>query len=244
MSIIDEINNTPISGGIAVTAGAGTGKTYTLVNKIQHCIDSGINPVNMLVFSFTVDAANELKNRIKNGHLITVGTIHSVMYQIIRENSKKRYFVLDNGYQKKFVFDIFKELKIDYMNYNKFLSRVDLAKNMFPEYYDMLENRDQNLLSFFENNHKLIGFAREFEAKKERQHKITFSDMQLKAYDILRKNPAILDSRQERWKYIFLDEAQDASNVDIAVIMLLAEKYKQLFVVGDIKQKIFSFRHG
>jgi DNA helicase-2/ATP-dependent DNA helicase PcrA len=244
MSIQDQINNTPMSGGIAVTAGAGTGKTYTLVNKIQHCIDSGINPVNMLVFSFTVDAANELKNRIKNGHLITVGTIHSVMYQIIRENSPKRYFVLDNGYQKKFVFDIFKELQIDYLNYNKFLSRIDLAKNMFPEYYDMLEDRDQNLLSFFENNHKLIGFAQEFEAKKEKQHKIVFSDMQLKAYDILRKNPAILDSRQERWKYIFLDEAQDASNVDIAVIMLLAEKYKQLFVVGDVKQKIFSFRTG
>ncbi|MFA6377317.1 MAG: UvrD-helicase domain-containing protein [Acholeplasmataceae bacterium] len=244
MSIQDQINNTPMSGGIAVTAGAGTGKTYTLVNKIQHCIDSGINPINILAFTFTVDSAQEFRKRIPNNELITIGTIHSVMYQIIRENSPKRYFVLDNGYQKKFVFDIFKELNVDYMNYNKFLSRVDLAKNMFPEYYDMLENRDQNLLSFFENNHKLIGFAREFEAKKERQHKITFSDMQLKAYDILRKNPAILDSRQERWKYIFLDEAQDASNVDIAVIMLLAEKYKQLFVVGDIKQKIFSFRHG
>ena len=101
-----------------------------------------------------------------------------------------------------------------------------------------LKKTTKDFYPFFENNHKLVGFAREFEAKKERQHKITFSDMQLKAYDILRKNPAILDSRQERWKYIFLDEAQDASNVDIAVIMLLAEKYKQLFRwVGDIKQK-------
>lgn len=244
MSIIDKINSASITGGISVSASAGTGKTHCLVEKIKHCVANGVNPINILAFTFTVDSAQEFRKRIPNSELITVGTIHSVMYQIIRENSPKRYFVLDNGYQKKFVFDIFKELKIDYINYNKFLSRIELAKNIFPEYYDMLEDRDQNLLSFFENNHKLIGFAQEFEKKKEKQHKIVFSDMQLKAYDILRKNPAILDSRQERWKYIFLDEAQDASNVDIAVIMLLAEKYKQLFVVGDVKQKIYQFRTG
>lgn len=244
MSIIDEINNAPMSGGICITASAGTGKTFALVNKISRCVKDGVNPVNILAFCFTVDAANELKNRISDGSLMTIGTIHSVAFSIIREHGKKRYFVLENGMQQKFIFDIFKELKIDFDKYGKYMSIIDLAKNMFPDYYELLEDNSEIITTFYNHDNKLISFARELESKKEKQHKIMFSDMQLKAYILLRDNPNILDNRQERWKYIFLDEAQDASNVDVAVIMLLAEKYKQLFVVGDIKQKIFSWRTG
>ena len=140
MSIIDEIPTIhQLSGGIAVTAGAGTGKTYIqLVNKIQKStvLIMESNPSQYCLFSASqVDAANEQKkNRRIIITLITVGTIHSCyVSNHKRELTQKDTFVLDNGYQKKFVsFDIFKELKIDYMNYNKFLSRVDLAKNMFP----------------------------------------------------------------------------------------------------------------
>jgi DNA helicase-2/ATP-dependent DNA helicase PcrA len=137
MTIQQQINDSKFP--IVVTASAGTGKTYSIVNKIQDCIEKGINPLNMLVFTFTVDAANELKNRIKNGQLMTVGTIHSVMYQIIRENSPKRYFVLDGGMQTKFVFNIFKENKIEYDKYSTYMGKVGFAKNMFSNYYELMK---------------------------------------------------------------------------------------------------------
>jgi DNA helicase II / ATP-dependent DNA helicase PcrA len=244
MNIQDKINQAELSGGIVITASAGTGKTYCLVEKVKYLILQGINPVNILCFTFTQDAAQEFRNRIPNNETMTIGTIHAISLKIIKENSPKRYFVLDNGMQHKFVFDIFKELKIDFDKYNKYLSRIDLAKNIFLDYYNLIEDNDQLITSFFDDNNKLISFAREFEIKKEKQHKITFSDMQLKAYNILKNNPSILDNRQERWKYIFLDEAQDASNVDVALVSILAQKYHNLFVVGDVKQQIFQFRTG
>jgi DNA helicase II / ATP-dependent DNA helicase PcrA len=242
MTIQEKINAAKMSGGIVVTASAGTGKTYSIVNKIQDCLDKGINPLNILVFTFTVDAANALKNRIQNGQLMTVGTIHSVMFQIIRENSPKRYFVLDNGAQTKFVFNIFKENRIEYDRYNNYMSKIGFAKNYFTNYYDLLENDPEVLIEFFKDQ-KLFSFAMQYEAEKERQHKIDFDDMTLKAYAILRNNPEVLAHRQERWKYIFVDEAQDLCPPQIDIIKLLAAKYQNLFIVGDEKQAIYaSFR--
>ena len=243
MSIMDEINKAPISGGIAVTASAGTGKTYSLTKKIEDCVAKGINPINMLVFTFTTDAANELKKRIGNaGSLMTVGTIHSVMLQIIREHGKKRYYVLDAGGQLRFAFDILKDLKMDFDRANRYLGAIGFAKNKFTDYYDLLENSPEFLEEFF-GDKNLFSFALEYERKKEHCHKIDFDDMTLKAFEILNNNPSILDNRQERWKYIFVDEAQDLCPPQTDVIKLLARKYKNLFIVGDEKQAIYgSFR--
>lgn len=240
MTIQDKINEAEFP--VVVTASAGTGKTYSIVNKIQHCIDTGINPLNILVFTFTVDAANELKSRIKNGQMMTVGTIHSVMLQIIRENSRKRYYVLEGGQQMKLIFDIFKEDRIDFDRFNPYMTKIGFAKNMFPDYYDLIENSPETLIEFFKDP-KLFAFAIRYENEKERQHKIDFDDMTLKAYAILRDNPDVLEHRQERWKYIFVDEAQDLCPPQIEVIKLLGHKYQNLFVVGDEKQAIYgSFR--
>lgn len=227
---------------IVVLASAGTGKTYSLVNKVKHCVETGINPLNILIFTFTVDAANELKKRVPDGELMTIGTIHSVMYQIIREHSKKRYFVMEGGAQNRLVSEICKELKIDYDHINNYLGVVGLAKNTFTNYYDLLENSPELLGQFF-GEAKILSFAMEYEKKKEHNHKIDFDDMTLKAFEILSQSPAILDNRQERWKYIFVDEAQDLCPPQIDIINLLGAKYQNLFVVGDPKQAIYaSFR--
>lgn len=239
MTIQEKINDAAFP--IIVTASAGTGKTYSLVNKIQDCLQKGMNPLNMLVFTFTVDAANELKNRILGSQLMTVGTIHSVILQIIRENSPKRYFVLDNGAQTKFVFRIFKDNSIDYDRYNTYMSKIGFAKNYFTDYYDLLENSPEFLTEFFKDS-KLSSFAMQYEAEKERCHKIDFDDFTLKAYNILKNNPEVLARCQERWQYIFVDEAQDLCPPQIDIIKLLAARYQNLFVVGDVKQAIYGFR--
>jgi DNA helicase-2/ATP-dependent DNA helicase PcrA len=240
MNIQEKINQA--SFPIVVTASAGTGKTYSLVEKVKYSVEKGINPINMLIFTFTVDAALELKKRVKDGQLMTIGTMHSVMYQIIRENSKKRYFVLDSGAQTRFIMDIFKEMKIDFDKLSSYTGAIGMAKNTYTDYYDLLENSPQLLEEYF-GNAKILSFAMEYEKKKEKSHKIDFDDMTLKAHNILLENPSILDNRQERWKYIFVDEAQDLCPPQIDVVKLLGNKYKNLFVVGDEKQAIYgSFR--
>lgn len=228
---------------IVVRASAGTGKTYTLVNKVNSLIDSGINPANILAFTFTVDSAGDLKKRISQAELMTVGTIHSVMLQIIREHSPKRYYVIDNGRQQAMVYKLFKEMKIDFDKYGKYMGLIDLAKNTFTDYYDLLSNNSEHLNQFFGEN-GLTMFARSYEKEKERCHKIDFSDFVLKAYWLLKDNPNILDSRQERWKYIFVDEAQDLCVPQIDIIKLLGEKYRNIFIVGDFKQGIYQFRNS
>ena len=232
------------SKAILVKASAGTGKTYCLVERIKALVDMGVDPKLILAFSFTVDAAQNIRQRVTDGDLMTIGTIHSVSYRIIREYGEKSYYVLDSFALSSFVFDIFKKSKIEYSKYNQYMARIDLAKNIYVNYYSLVKNNGIELRKFFGNDLKLMSFAKEFESRKESQHKITFSDMQLKAYCLLTEKPNILSLVHERWKYIFLDEAQDASNVDIALVNILANKYKQLFVVGDIKQKIFSWRTG
>lgn len=242
MSIIDKINDTPMAGGICILASAGTGKTYCLVEKVKHCVSSGINPLNMLIFSFTVDSANEFRNRIPNNELMTIGTIHSVMLKIIKEHSRKAYYVIDGSKQIQIAFEILKELKVDFDKANKYLGWVGLAKNTFLDYYEMLEDNSAMLCSFFGDS-KIMSFAVEYEKKKEHLHKIAFDDFTLKAYWLLKENPEILDARQERWQYIFCDEAQDLNVPQIAIIKLLANKYKNLLIVGDGKQSIYqSFR--
>lgn len=240
MNIQDKINEALFP--IVVRASAGTGKTYSLVEKVNHLVKTGVNPVNILVFTFTLDAANELKSRIQDGAQMTVGTIHSVMLQIIREHHPKRYNVLDNGKQLKFIFDIFKEQRIEFDNYHNYTSKISMAKNIFTDYQELLDKNPDVILEFF-NDERLYDFAVEYERKKEQYHKIDFDDMALKAFDLLDKNHNILDNRQERWKYIFVDEAQDLCQPQIDIIKLLAEKYKNLFIVGDEKQAIYgSFR--
>jgi DNA helicase II / ATP-dependent DNA helicase PcrA len=241
MTIQEQINDAEFP--IVVTASAGTGKTYSIVNKVQDCLKKGVNPLNMLVFTFTVDAANELKNRIENGSTMTIGTIHSVMYQIVRENSTRRYFVLDNGKQMKFVMGIFKDMKIDFDYLHRYINSVGFAKNKFADYYEILNEAPEMLSRFFGDDSRLVEFAKEYEARKEHCHKIDFDDMTLKALGILRSRPDVLDNRQERWKYIFVDEAQDLCPPQTEIIKLLASKYKNLFIVGDEKQAIYaSFR--
>jgi DNA helicase-2/ATP-dependent DNA helicase PcrA len=241
MTIQDRINQAPMP--IIITASAGTGKTYCLTKKIEYMIQNGINPLNILAFTFTVDAANELRQRIQGSELMTVGTIHSIALQVIREHSTKKYFVLKDFEQRKYVFDLFKEMRIDFDRYNAYMGKIGFAKNKYIDYYEMLDGNQSHLCELMGEKMAWAEFAYQYEAKKEQMHKIDFDDMAPFAVKILKENKHILDSRQERWKYIFVDEAQDLCPPQAEFIELLGAKYKNVLAVGDIKQAIYgSFR--
>lgn len=242
MAIIDEINNTPIFGGIVVSASAGTGKTYTMIEKVKHEVEvNGVNPNNIMLSTFTVDAANEIKNRLPESCTgVSVGTIHSLLLEVVKKHGGQSWFIIDGTGQQKIGFEICKEFKLNFDKIQKYFSMIGYLKNVWPDYYQMLE--DGTLPG--SEDLKFITFAREYWRKQQHYHKIDFDDILLLSYEIFRDKPDVLNFYQEKWKYLFLDEWQDAGNVENTIIMMLASKHKNLFVVGDIKQKIYSFRTG
>jgi len=240
MAVLDKILDADFP--IGIFASAGTGKTKTLTDKVLRLVRDRVNPVNILAFTFTVDSANELKSRIPSNEKMTIGTIHSVSLRIVRENGRKKYTVMDDYQQKTIIFELFKRLKVDFDRFIPYTSKMSFCKNLFVDYYSMLEDDDERLVEYF-GEEKLLRFAKAYEAERERLFRIGFDDMTLKALEVLQNNPKILDAYQERWRYIFLDEAQDICPVQTEFIKLLGDKYRNLFVVGDKKQSIYqSFR--
>lgn len=224
---------------IKINASAGSGKSFTLVEKIRNMLQNGINPTNIMACTFTKDAAEELKTRIKSD-LVDAGTIHSLMWRIIRNHSDFRWFIVKDSEINQMAFAVCKESKLPYNRVSKYLQEIGFFKNGFIDYYAKL---DLNNIPFSEPD--VYMFAAEYAKIMKHRHKLDFDDMILYAYDILKNNPEILSFYQELWKYILVDEAQDLSPSQSAVIALLSEKYGQLLLVGDQKQNIYkSFRNS
>jgi DNA helicase II / ATP-dependent DNA helicase PcrA len=240
MNITEKIKQAPMSGGIMVESSAGTGKTYTMIEKVKHEVEvNGVNPNNIMLSTFTVDAANEIKNRLPVSCAgVSVGTIHSLLLEVVKKHGGQSWFIIDGTGQQKIGFEICKEFKLNFDKIQKYFSMIGYLKNVWPDYYQMLE--DGTLPG--SEDLKFITFAREYWRKQQHYHKIDFDDLLLLSYEIFRDKPDVLNFYQEKWKYLFIDEAQDLSPTQSEIIKLLGKKYKQLFTVFDKKQSIFGFR--
>lgn len=219
---------------IMVKAGAGSGKSYSLVEKVKHTIKSGINPSNIMVSTFTKDAALELQKRIGSAG-VQAGTLHSLMWQIVKKFWHSSIYILDDTMFQKMAFTICKENKLNFDKIPKYRTEIGYMKNGYVDYYERLETDNIPW-----SNHDVASFAREYKTYCEKWHKLDFDDMILFAYKIFIENPQILNAVQEDWKYLFLDEAQDFSPAQSEVIELLKSKYENVFIIGDIKQNIYS----
>jgi DNA helicase II / ATP-dependent DNA helicase PcrA len=240
-----ECNEFPMS----IKASAGTGKTYTMIAKIKHEIETNnMKPENILVSTFTVDAANEIKNRLPDFcDGITAGTLHSIMLNVVKNHGGKSFVVMDSLGQQKLGFEICKENKLNFDKINKYINMMAFLKNTEPDYYQMLEDEtlpgmeDGAFSTFITEYFRKQSFASK---RGNNIFRLDFADMLLFALDIFRNNKYVLEQYQEMWKHIFIDESQDTSPVQAAIIFLLAEKHKNLYLTGDFKQRIFGFSTG
>lgn len=245
MDILEQILESDFP--IMIQSSAGSGKTYTLVAKIKDCIEKGINPRNILAVTFTQDAAREMKQRIGNND-ITCGTLHSVLLNVVKKNYGKSVYVIDEKQKNTIGWKICKEYNLNSDKLNKFYSEIGYFKNVYPDYYEKLENGE---ILFSKSDVSM--FAREYhqqtanvvsEKRKGFSYRlIDFDDMILLAVKIFIEKPHILEIYQDLWEYIFIDEAQDLSPSQSKVISLLGKKYGKIFIIGDVKQNIYqSFR--
>ncbi len=237
-------------GPCLVLAGAGSGKTRVLTERIIKLIDDGISPYNILAITFTNKAAKEMRSRVENklgsvSDSIFIGTFHSFGLRILRENYRECDYssnitILDTDDVKSLIKRIMKEMDLDPKDYDlkHIISRISSSKNdgVTPSEYKRLFLRedDQVIAVIYE---KYLNLLRE-------NNSVDFDDLLLKPVELLKKNPEVLDKYQERFQYILVDEYQDTNSIQYELCKLLAKKYNNIFVVGDANQSIYSWRNA
>ena len=235
-------------GYVLVFAGAGSGKTRVLTNRIAHLVnDKNVNPANILAITFTNKAADEMKSRLSSMipgvDRMWVSTIHSMCVRILR-NSIGRL----EGYNTNF--SIYSE--IDKNNVLKrIISELKLEDDKYLKnarfYISDCKNQDIGPERFrLRTDIKDIGvYYQIFKIYEETLHKsnaMDFDDLLVKTYHLLEGDPEVLEYYSSKFQYIHIDEFQDTNLIQMEIASLLSSYHKNLFVVGDDDQSIYSWR--
>jgi len=241
---------TTTEGPVLVLAGAGSGKTTVLVNRIAYIIDKKkINPRNIMAITFTNKAANEMKERIQRliGDSVQdmwVSTFHSACVRILRSyidliGYQRDFVIYDSADSRTVVKDCLKELNLDEKAYpsKAILSVISNAKDNMqtPEIFESINSKD-----YYLNIVSKVYYL--YQKKLKNNNAVDFDDIVLLAVKILMENNDILSNYHNRFKYILVDEYQDTNNVQYMLIHLLAQGNRNICVVGDDDQSIYKFR--
>ena len=241
-----------LEGPVLIVAGAGAGKTKTLVHRIAKLIDSGVDPKNILAVTFTNKAAKEMKQRVfdilKNEKKIEhndplICTFHSLGVRIIKENApllglSKYFSIFDESDRKKYVKEALKVFGIEPKEYlDKITSIISNEKSNGVSHVEYQNRSSVNSLT-----EMVSKVWPAYENILKRDGGLDFDDLLLKSLFLLEKHPTVLDNYQKRFQYIHIDEYQDTNKVQDKIVKLLADKHKNICVVGDTDQNIYSWR--
>jgi len=236
-------------GPVLVIAGAGSGKTRLLTHRVAYLIrEKKVDPRNILAVTFTNKAAGEMKERVKEllagGYFREpwMGTFHHICIRILRVEIdkigyRKSFVIYDDSDQLALVKKIMKEKEIsaDQFNPRAMLAVISKAKGELQSVEDYISGE-----SFFE---RIV--ARVYEAYQEilrDNNALDFDDILQKTVELFQKFPDILEKYQNIFRYILVDEYQDTNKAQYVLMNLLAQRHRNLMVVGDDWQSIYSFR--
>lgn len=256
MSIYDTLNKEQkeavlqTDGPVLLLAGAGSGKTRVLTHRIAYLIDEmGVKPWNILAITFTNKAAGEMRDRVDRlvgfgADQVWVSTFHSACVRILRRYIDRIGY--DNGFtiydtddQKTVMKAVIKRLNLDPKMYKErfFLSAVSSAKD------ELIGVSAFERSAAGDYNKVLQARAyREYQETLRANNALDFDDIIVKTVELFQNCPEVLDSYQERFQYIMVDEYQDTNTAQFELVKLLAQKYRNLCVVGDDDQSIYRFR--
>lgn len=236
-------------GPLLILAGAGSGKTRVLTYRIAYLIEEkGVDPWNILAITFTNKAAGEMKSRVMNtvrdgAAGVWVSTFHSFCVRILRRYAEKlgygnNFSVYDADDQKTLIKQVLKKLDVDPKLYKDraMLNYISDAKNRLisPDAFA------KNASEFREGKIALI--YQTYQDELKRNNAMDFDDLLVNMVQLFLCFPEILESYQNRFRYIMVDEYQDTNYAQFKLVELLAGKYKNLCVVGDDDQSIYRFR--
>ncbi|MGN0316390.1 MAG: ATP-dependent helicase [Lachnospira sp.] len=239
-----------IEGPLLIIAGAGSGKTRVLTNRIAYMIgECGISPTNILAITFTNKAAREMRERVNQtvgdfAGEVWVSTFHSTCVRILRRYIDRigystNFTIYDTDDQKSLMKDICKKMNIDtkMLKECSILSVISKAKDELtsPDEMELNAGNDYNMK-------RIAGIYREYQKALKLNNALDFDDLIYKTVELFEKDEEVLDYYQEKFQYICVDEYQDTNTSQFRLISMLAGKYGNLCVVGDDDQSIYKFR--
>ena len=237
-------------GPVLILAGAGSGKTRVLTHRVAYLIDQeGVDPYRILAITFTNKAAGEMRERVDKivgfgSEQIWVSTFHSTCVRILRRYIDRlgydnNFTIYDTDDQKGVMKEICKKLQIDTKTLKErtILNAISSAKD---ELIDPVQYEMQN--GFDYNGGKIAKAYKEYQAVLHKNNALDFDDLIMKTVELFKTDAQVLGNYQERFRYIMVDEYQDTNTAQFELIRLLADKYRNLCVVGDDDQSIYKFR--
>ena len=238
-------------GPLLVLAGAGSGKTRVITQRIAHLIyHEHVNPSQILAITFTNKAANEMKERIAalvgdTVRSMWVGTFHSMMLRILRPHAERLGFttnfnVIDTSDQKSILKNMIKERGI-FLDHEADISQL---LNFFSKYKSRMLNPDDAIKQAAKNprERQICEVYAMYQEKLKELNVMDFDDILCYAVQLLRDIPDVLNAFQQRFEYVLVDEYQDTNHVQYLLVKLLSAPQNNICVVGDDDQSIYSFR--
>lgn len=229
-------------------AGAGSGKTKVLTTRIAYLINEGIADYNILAITFTNKAAKEMRERVNNliGEVSSfIGTFHSLGLRIIRENHTyfnlpSNFSIIDSDDTTTVIKKILKEMNLDPKQFSPSYvrNRISFIKNQ------MLSRLELDKLFNTAMDKTIVEIYHKYNDILLKSASVDFDDLLLLPVTMLQKDKDKLEYYQERFKYILIDEYQDTNPVQYKLSVLLSQKHRNIFVVGDMNQSIYAFRQA
>lgn len=236
-------------GPLLIMAGAGSGKTRVLTHRIAYLLDEkGVSPYNVLAITFTNKAAREMKERVEKlvgeeAQVIWMSTFHSMCVRILRRDAdrigiERNFTILDPTDQKSVIKDVLKTENIDSKRYDPrmFLSAISNMKNELKT----VEDAEIEATDFMSDMVARVyaGYQRQL----SRNEALDFDDLIMTTINLFKRVPDVLEYYQNKFQYIHVDEYQDTNRAQYTLVKLLADKFKNLCVVGDSDQSIYGWR--
>lgn len=239
-----------IKGPVLIVAGAGSGKTKTLTHRLAYLIASKVDPKKILMVTFTNKAALEMKERVakilgKDNNDSFIGTFHKLGVMILRETAQffdweRNFTIFDQKDSRQIIKNCLKDLDLPKEQFSPagVGEEISRAKNLLissKEYEESASN-------FFQK--KVAKVYSLYEEKLSQNKAFDFDDLIFKTVMVLKKKKDILEKYQNRWEYLMVDEFQDTNPSQYYLIKLLAKKHRNICVVGDDDQSIYSWRQA
>lgn len=254
MKILESLNEEQqeallsINGANLVSAGAGTGKTRLLTHRIAYLIQElNVSPYNILAITFTNKAANEMKSRVESlvdgGNRVWISTFHSMCVRILRADIEKLNLNYDRNFtiysesdSEKVIKSILKDFGIE-DEHKKYAFHISNCKN---KNLDILAYKKE--FEYMREIDDAVRVFNEYEMRLKESNALDFDDLLLKTYQLFVSCPDVLEFYSRRFEYVLVDEFQDTNKIQYDLTKMLCLVHKNLFVVGDEDQSIYSWR--
>jgi len=239
-------------GPVLILAGAGSGKTGALTVRIAHLLETGVKPWNILAITFTNKAAREMKERVEKlvgegARDMWISTFHSTCVRILRReihhlDYENQFSIYDGDDQEKIMREVFKRLNMSTtdksFSVKGAMAVISSLKEEMVSWEDYARKVDKNDLKAV----KIAKVYQTYQKMLKENNALDFDDLIYKTVLLFRNFPEVLEKYQDRFRYIMVDEYQDTNTSQYELVAMLANKYKNLCVVGDDDQSIYGWR--